>query len=83
MVATSDELVFDVCIQHRATVRSLLRQSFSEGILVGFPVRRHKRFVDLLNANAQPMINSDAWEASREPKIPCFGSRLRRYEARY
>jgi hypothetical protein len=56
---------------------------FSEGILVGFPVRRHKRFVDLLNANAQPMINSDAWEASREPKIPCFGSRLRRYEARY
>jgi hypothetical protein len=39
--------------------------------------------VDLLNANAQPMINSDAWEASREPKIPCFGSRLRRYEARY
>jgi hypothetical protein len=39
--------------------------------------------VDLLNANAQPMINSDAWEASREPKIPFFGSRLRRYEARY
>lgn len=83
MMAISDEPVSVVYIQHRATMRSLLRQSFFGGDFGRLSSKAAQALVDLLNANAQPMINSDAWEASREPKIPCFGSRLRRYEARY